>query len=135
MTLTQDEADPDKVSDTMVCLVSESRLAEEQIIGSFLSNVCSQNRFAVHLPEVIIRRDLPKVSGHYQNKMYQSLQWTFWPWVCLMELDTVVTVSFCGYEELRRIEFYDEEAKYKKGFFYNRMELSRLSKDLRLWQY
>ncbi len=29
---------------------------------------------------------------------------------------------------IRKIEFYGEESKYKKGLFYNRMELSRLSR-------
>jgi hypothetical protein len=45
-----------------------------------------------------------------------------------MELDKVATVSFRGYEVIRKIEFYGEESKYKKGLFYNRMELSRLSR-------
>jgi hypothetical protein len=108
--------------------MSESGLTEEQVIEGFLSTVCSRNKFASHLFWAIINKSLPEVSAHYKAEMYQSLQWKFRPWVCLMELDKVATVSFRGYEVIRKIEFYGEESKYKKGLFYNRMELSRLSR-------
>jgi hypothetical protein len=56
--------------------------------------------------------------------MYKELKWKFRPWVCLMELNKVATVSFQGYEVIRRIEFHGEDAKYQQGLFCNRMELS-----------
>jgi hypothetical protein len=61
--------------------------------------------------------------------MYKELKWKFQPWVCL-ELDKVCTMSFQGYEVIQSIEFHGENAKYRQGFFYNRMELSCLSKVL-----
>ncbi len=57
--LTQDETDPEKIGEVMVRLMSECGLTEEHEIESFLSTVCSGNRFAVHLPQKIITQDLP----------------------------------------------------------------------------
>jgi hypothetical protein len=57
-------------------------------------------------------RDLPRISMHYKSTMYKELKWKFRPWVCLMELDKVATVSFHGYEVIRRIEFNGEGLKF-----------------------
>jgi hypothetical protein len=62
------------------------------------------------------------------KKKYVELQEKFDPWVCLRGLDFVATVSFHGYEIIRRIEFSNEDDdKYMRGLFKSRQELSRLS--------
>jgi len=69
------------------------------------------------------------VQSHFGAIMYQELQQKFSPWICLRELDFAATVSFCGYEVIRRIEFADlESAKYRRGLLKSRQELSWLSK-------
>jgi hypothetical protein len=37
-----------------------------------------------------------------------------------MECDKVATVSFRGYDVIRKIEFHGKDSKYKKGLFYSR---------------
>ncbi len=124
------ELDPQKVSEVILRYLEESELTEEEIVEGFLSVMCTEKKFEKHLIEGIIGRDLRRISTHYKSTIYKELKWKFRPWVCLMELDKVATISFRGYEVMRRIEFNGEEAKYRQGLFYNRMELSRVSKEL-----
>jgi hypothetical protein len=74
---------------------------------------------------------LKQVKMHFESKVYKELQQKFSAWVCLRELDFVATVSFRGYESIRRIEFNEEEnSKYMRGLFKSRAELGRLSRKL-----
>ncbi len=64
---------------------------------------------------------IQQLGDYYGQKMYKELQEKFKPWVCLRELDNVATVSFHGYEVIRRIEFHEKENdKYLRGLFKNR---------------
>lgn len=61
MRLNQDEIGPDKVNAVMLRLMSKSGLMEAQVIESFLSTICSQNKFASHLSQ-----DHPMISQSEQ---------------------------------------------------------------------
>ena len=124
------EMDPAKISEIIIRFLEESELSEEQVVEGFLSAICVKKSYEKFISQGIINMNLPQVSSHYKSIMYKELKWKFRPWICLRELDKVATVSFRGYEVIRRIEFNGEEAKYRQGLFYNRMELSRLSKEL-----
>jgi hypothetical protein len=68
---------------------------------------------------------------YFYGKRYQEIKEKFSPWVCLRELDLVATVSFRGYDIIRKVEFHDSvNPKYQRGLFKSRQELSRLSKKL-----
>jgi len=65
--------------------------------------------------------------------MYDDLREKFKPWVCLRELDIAATVSLCGCEVIRKIEFHKEEKmKYARGLFQSRFQLSRLARKLEM---
>ncbi len=87
----------------------------------FCSVMCTEKKFEKHLIDGIISRDLPRISTHYNSTMYKELKWKVRPWVCRMELDKVATVSFRGYEIIKRTEFNGEDAKCQQGLFYYRM--------------
>jgi hypothetical protein len=125
-----EERDPNRVAEIILRHLSESDLTEEEVVESFISALCMEKKLQKHLPQAIISKSLPEVSSHYKNVMYQTLRWKVRPWVCLMELDKVATVSFRGYDDIRKIEFHGKDSKYKKGLFYSRMELGRLGREL-----
>jgi hypothetical protein len=119
-----EQSDPDKVSDIILKFLSESEVAEEEIVEAFISTLCMKRKYRRHLHQAIVKKDLPEVSSHCKIEMYTELRWKFRPWVCLMELDRVATVSLHGYDVIRKIEFYGEDAKYKRGLFYSRQKLT-----------
>jgi hypothetical protein len=122
--------DPAKISEIIIRFLEESELSEEQVVEGFLCAICVKKSYEKFISQGIVNMNLPQVSSHYKSIIYKELKWKFRPWICLRELDKVATVSFHGYEVIRRIDFNGEEAKYRQGLFYNRMELSRLSKEL-----
>lgn len=118
-------------ADILIKELTAKNVSPVNIAKGFLEALISRKRCRKTIVNFIIAQEahLSEVTSYFKNKMYQELKEKFTPWMCLRELDLVATVSFRGYEVIRKIEFAGlESAKYQRGLFKSRQELSRLSK-------
>jgi len=131
--MASDTADVDTQA-SAVSLMNElfkKKQSNVSVVNGFLSALMKRKKNVRPIVAFIIAQEeqLAALSTYYGGRRYNELQEKFKPWVCLRELDLVATVSFSGYEVMRKIEFSGEQnAKYLRGLFKSRSELSRLSK-------
>jgi hypothetical protein len=123
--------DPYAAAEILIKELTAKNVSPMNIANGFLEALFSRKRCRKTMVNFVLAQEshLAEVSTYFKNKMYQELKQKFTPWMCLRELDLVATVSFRGYEVIRRIEFSRlESSKYQRGLFKSRQELSRLSK-------
>jgi len=128
-----EKEDPRAAAEVLIKELVAKSVSPSSIADGFLNALFDRKRCRKSFEQFIIDQgaDLREVEKHFGDKRYLTLKEKFCPWICLRELDFVATVSFRGYEVIRRIEFSGlESAKYKRGLFHNRQQLSRLSKML-----
>jgi hypothetical protein len=82
-----------------------------------------------------VDEDLPSLKTAFEYHIYNEIRENFKSWVCLWELDLTATVSFRGFDIIRKNEFSDESSiKYKRGILCSRLVLSHLSRKLKIMQ-
>ena len=127
-----DSIDPFEAAASLMTELLLQDVPGDEIVCGFLMALLSR-KFKNKTIKFLLSQEmhLRSLFDSIGKKKYVELQEKFKPWVCLRELDFVATVSFRGYEVIRRIEFSNEESdKYMRGLFKSRQELSRLSRKL-----
>ncbi len=107
--------DPSAAAEILKKELTAKNISPMNIANSFLEALLSRKRCRKTMVNFVIAQEshLAEVSTYFKNKLYQELKQKFSPWMCLRESDLVATVSFCGYEVIRRIEFSRlESSKY-----------------------
>lgn len=124
--------DPLVAAGALMVELAAQDVTDDEIIEGFFGALMSQKYKKKTIAFMLSQElHLKSLFDRIGKKRYDELQEKFKPWVCLRELDFVATVSFRGYEIIRRIEFSEEEDdKYMRGLFRSRQELSRLSRKL-----
>jgi len=119
--------DPFEAATSLMSELLTKAVPDDEIIQGFMMALLSR-RFKNKTIEFLLSQEvhLRSLFDSIGKKKYEELQEKFKPWVCLRELDFVATVSFRGYEVIRRIEFSNaENDKYMRGLFKSKQELSR----------
>jgi hypothetical protein len=102
-----------------------------EIVNGFMRALTRTRQMKKQVTKFLIAQEnhLSQIKTYFGGLMYKELQDKFKAWVCLRELDLVATVSFRGYDTIRKIEFREEEnSKYMRGLFKSRQQLSRMSR-------
>jgi hypothetical protein len=103
------------IADAMVTVISDSKKLKEEVTTQIINQ----------------DQEFEQLSKHFKMVMYKELQHKFRPWMCLQQIDLNPTVSFCGYDIIRNVEFAEENnPRYQRGLFSSRHKLGRLCRKL-----
>jgi hypothetical protein len=122
--------DPFAAANFLILELRKKNVGDDEVVSGFMRALTWTKTLKKQAVAFLTAQEnhIAGLESYFGGLMYKGLQEKFKPWVCLRELDLVATVSFQGYEIIRRIEFHKEEnCKYMRGLFKNRQTLSRLS--------
>jgi len=124
---------PSKAAIAVIKKLQQKEVADKDIVRGFMTALTKTKKLSSEVVSFLTEQEnhIARLKKYFGDIRYKEIQEMFKPWVCLRELDLVATVSFRGYEVIRRIEFHEaENCKYMRGLFKNRQTLSRLSAQL-----
>lgn len=123
--------DPFSAAKNLLQELMNKQVDVNEIVNGFMRALTRTRQMKKQVAKFLIAQEnhLSQIKTYFGGLMYKELQDKFKTWVCLRELDLVATVSFRGYDTIRKIEFHEEDnSKYMRGLFKSRQQLSRMSR-------
>jgi hypothetical protein len=107
-----EEEDPRAAAEVLMKELIVTSVSPSNIAKGFLKALLDRKKCHKSFERFIIDHEvhLSEVEKYFSDKRYLTLKEKFSPWICLRELDFLATVSFRGYEVIRRIEFAELES-------------------------